>query len=115
MMLGVTFMLLGFFCLAWFAQDAITIVGSVFITVIGATFTGPMLNSLTSKRTPQHLRGRMMGTTTSVSAWGRVCAPLTGGAVLGLAGFSIAWLSGVVAGGLILSWVVSEVRKPKVS
>lgn len=110
LLLGVSLMLAGFLCLAFFAVDTTTLVGSVFITVTGAAFSSPMLNSLTSKRTPTHLRGRMMGTTTSISAWGRVCAPLTGGAVLSLAGFSIAWLSGVVFAGLFLSWVVSELK-----
>jgi DHA1 family tetracycline resistance protein-like MFS transporter len=110
--IGISSMIIGFLCLAFFAHNATTIVGAMLATITGATFTGPMLNSLTSKRTPQHLRGRMMGTATSVSAWGRVFAPLTGGAMLGFAGFSIAWLSGVVAGGLILAWVAHERRKP---
>ena len=112
LLFGVSLMLTGLICFVILAQGATLIVTSMFLTITGATFCTPMLNSLTSKRTPPHLRGRMLGTTSSMSAWGRVCAPLIGGAILSLAGFSMAWLAGVMVALVFLSWVISELRKP---
>ncbi|MFA7555991.1 MAG: MFS transporter [Spongiibacteraceae bacterium] len=112
LMFGVSFMLTGLLCFSLIADNTSSILASVFITITGATFCMPMLNTLTSKRTPPHLRGRMLGTTTSMSAWGRVCAPLLGGAVLGFGGYSFAWLAGALFATAFLAWVVSELYKP---
>lgn len=75
------------------ADTMVTMVGSVFIAMTGATLCIPLLNTIVSYTTAQPYRGRMMGITNSASSWGRVMGPLTAGTSLGLLGFSGAWLT----------------------
>ena len=104
-------MMLGF-VLAATAQGQVQIVLAFFATIAGATLCTPVLNTLLANRTPMHLRGRMMGTASSSSAYGRVFGPMLGGVMLAGFGFEIAWLSGLLVAGLIVAWALSQMRRP---
>lgn len=108
---GVSMVIAGFVLFTLFANNAAMMVCSVFITITGATFCTPMLNSLISRRTPPPLRGRMMGTTSSVSSWGRVSGPLVGGSILSMSGFPLVWAAGLAFALVYLCWVIYELRK----
>lgn len=77
--------------LAVFADGMYLMLAAVFIGLTGATLCIPILNSFTSQRTPVILRGRMMGTASSATAWGRVGGPLVAGGLLTGFGYSAAW------------------------
>jgi DHA1 family tetracycline resistance protein-like MFS transporter len=109
---GVSTMIIGFLFFTFFASNQAMMITSVFITITGATCCTPMLNSLTSKRTPPPMRGKMMGTTSSISSWGRVSGPMVGGSLLSMAGFPLAWGAGLIFGSVYISWVIYELRKP---
>ena len=83
-------------------------VASSIIAVTGATFSMPILNTIASLRTPQNLRGRMLGTTSSFASWGRVVGPLLAGINLQLFGYSVAWFVAALIGGLFLTWALSQ-------
>ena len=85
-------------------------VGSVFLAMSGATLCMPLLNSLTTHRTPVEHRGRMLGTTAAASSWGRVVGPLLSGANLALFGYSGAWVGCCVVVALYLAWAIRENR-----
>ena len=55
-------------CIAVFAETMPVMVASAFIAMTGATLCMPVLNTLTSNRTPVALRGRMLGTTSSAAS-----------------------------------------------
>lgn len=111
--IGVSVALTGLLLFTFFADNSASIVTAFFIAITGATFCMPMLNSITSQRTPAEHRGRMMGTTASMSSFGRVCAPAVAGATLSFSGFPTAWLIASFFAIAYLSWVISEIRKEK--
>jgi DHA1 family tetracycline resistance protein-like MFS transporter len=104
---GITVMLCGFL-LAAIADSMPLMVASFFITLSGATVCTPLLNTITSHRTPPQIRGRMMGTTASAASWGRVCGPLVAGVNLQLFGYNPAWLFSAFVATLFLSWAWSQ-------
>ncbi|WP_019528986.1 MFS transporter [Dasania marina] len=110
--IGITGLITGY-SIALFFQSEVGIVTAFFVAITGATFCMPVLNSLLSQRTPEAIRGRMMGTATSISALGRMSAPIAGGIMLTLFGYSAAWILGIVMGCIYLSWVVHELRQAK--
>jgi MFS family permease len=93
------------------ASGALGIVGGFFLIILGSTVCTPMLNALISQRTPPHYRGQMMGTTSSLSAYGRMGGPLLGGAILSTAGFAVSWASGILIGVVYSIWPINELRK----
>ena len=108
---GITIML-GGFLLAVIAEGAPMMVGAFIIAVAGGTCCMPILNSIATQRTPAHLRGRMMGTTSSAASWGRVVGPLCAGANLYFFGYSWAWLFGAFIASLYLTWAISQRKSP---
>ena len=106
---GVTTCLLGLF-VAVFADNMPLMVASAFIALSGATLCMPLLNTIVSYRTPNELRGRMMGTTGAASSWGRVVGPLFAGANLALFGYTGAWIGCVliVFFYFIWAWTLQE-------
>lgn len=108
---GAGLMSLGF-VVATQADSAPLILVAFFTTITGGTLCTPVLNALVANRTPNHLRGRMLGTTSSSAAFGRVAGPLLGGVLLSLTDFHWAWLGGAAAALLIASWTVAQIRRP---
>lgn len=105
--MGISIMCVGFI-IAIFAQTQLFILTAFFLTVTGSTVCLPILNSITSQKTPIRFRGRMLGTTSSMSAWGRVIGPIIGGAILQYTDFNLAWVAGVVLAIIYLSWALSQ-------
>ncbi|WP_101760043.1 MFS transporter [Oceanicoccus sp. KOV_DT_Chl] len=103
------------FVVATLASTTPFILMSFFLTVTGSTLCLPILNSITSKRTPLRFRGQMLGTTSSMSAWGRVTGPLLGGVILHYTGFNIAWVAGAILGLIYLSWGFAQRAVPELS
>ncbi|MGK0500221.1 MAG: multidrug resistance protein [Oceanicoccus sp.] len=110
----VNFLLMGIgitcvgFIVATLANTSPFILLAFFLTVTGSTICLPILNSITSKRTPFRFRGQMMGTTSSMSAWGRVTGPLTGGVILHFYGFTAAWIVALSLSIIYLGWAFSQ-------
>jgi len=100
------------FAIAASANSNVQILLAFFIAVTGGTLCTPVLNAMTANRSPGHLRGRMLGTTSSSAAFGRVFGPLLGGLMLSAFGFNLAWLSGTVLALLIGSWALSQIYQP---
>jgi MFS family permease len=94
--------------IAAFSDTMVFMVGSAFVTMTGATLCMPVLNTLTSQRTPGMYRGRMLGTTASFASWGRVFGPLLGGLNLTLFGYRAAWLTLAVLVSVYLAWALRE-------
>lgn len=107
----VTLMLAGYLFSA-VAEGQQQMVTAFFVTLSGATCCIPILSSLLSKRTPLEVRGRMMGTSTAASAWGRTFGPVAAATILSFSNFDITWLLGVLLCGFYLSWIFSELRNP---
>jgi MFS family permease len=107
LLLGIIGLITGF-VIAFTFQNETGIVTAFFVAITGATFCMPVLNSLLSQRTPEAIRGKMMGTATSISALGRMSAPIAGGLMLTWFDFGAAWLLGIVMGFIYLSWVIKE-------
>ncbi len=107
LMMGISLTCAGFMVAA-FAETMPFMILAFCMTVTGSTLCLPILNSITSKRTPFRYRGQMMGTTSSMSAWGRVTGPLLGGVVLHFYGFSTAWLVALALCIVYLSWAYSQ-------
>ena len=105
--IAISFFLLGL-VLAVFAREMPLMVASVFLAMSGATLCMPLLNTITTYRTPVEYRGRMLGTTGSASAWGRVVGPLLAGANLSLFGYPGAWFGCVVIVLCYASWVFRQ-------
>ena len=68
----------------------------------------PLLNAVVTHRTPVEYRGRMMGTTSAASSWGRVAGPLLAATNLGLFGYHGAYLGTACIIFLYLLWVFRE-------
>ncbi len=100
------------FVIAALAQGEAAILVAFFCTITGGTVVTPVLNALVANRTPVHLRGRMLGTTSSSSAFGRVFGPLLAGVLLSLFGFDLAWLGGTLLAMMIATWTISQLRLP---
>ena len=81
----------------------VQMLAAAFTAMTGATLCMPLLNAITSHRTPIALRGRMLGTTHSSAAWGRVVGPLVAGMNLALFGYTTAW---AVAASVILLYLL---------
>jgi DHA1 family tetracycline resistance protein-like MFS transporter len=105
--IGIATFLLGL-VMAVFARSMPYMVGSMFLGMSGGTLCMPILNSITSRRTPVELRGRMMGTTGAASSWGRVAGPLLAGINLAVFGYSGAWLGSVAIVSLYFIWALRE-------
>ena len=93
---------------AAFAETMPVMVTAAFMTMSGATLCMPVLNTLTSNRTPAALRGRMLGTTSSAGSWGRVVGPLFAGTNLALFGYQAAWLGCAALVVIYLAWALWE-------
>ncbi len=83
-------------------------VGSMWLAMTGATLCMPLLNTIVTQRTPPIWRGRMLGTTSSAAAWGRVVGPLMAGANLALFGYQGAWIGMACAALPYVFWVYRE-------
>lgn len=105
-----------FFCgllSAVFATSMPMMVGSMFLAMTGATLCMPLLNTVVSHRTPVQYRGRMMGTTSGASSWGRVMGPLIAGTNLGLFGYHGAYLGTACIVFLYMAWVFREYARQR--
>lgn len=100
------------FVIAASVQSEFGILLAFFTAITGGTVCTPVLNALVANRTPAHLRGRMLGTTSSSSAFGRVAGPLLAGMMLSLFGYGVAWVSGAALALLIAIWALSQLRQP---
>lgn len=100
----------GGFVIAALADSQAAILLGFFTAITGGTVCTPVLNALVANRTPVHLRGRMMGTTSSMSACGRVFGPLMAGALLSQFGFHWAWIGGAMAAVLMTAWAHSQLQ-----
>ena len=96
------------FVLAVMAADVTMMLAAFFIAITGATACTPILNTITTFRTPPQMRGRMMGTTSSAASWGRVAGPLCSGAILQVLGYSIAWSFCVVVALTFMVWAMMQ-------
>lgn len=92
--------------LAVFARTMPWMLFAIFLAMSGATLCMPLLNTITSYRVPAAFRGRMLGTTSSASSWGRVVGPLLAGTNLALFGYTGAWLGCVLIVLLYLAWAL---------
>lgn len=106
-MIGVAMIVLGF-GLAVIAENSLLMMASFFLSMLGATVGIPLLNTMLTARTPAELRGKMMGTTSSMSSWGRVIGPLLSGFMLMLFGYTGAWIAVMLVAIIYLSWAVNQ-------
>ncbi len=95
---------------AAFSDTMLTMVGSMYLAMTGATMCMPLLNTLVSHRTPLEYRGRMLGTTSAAASWGRVAGPMMAGVNLGIFGYSGAYLGCAAVVLLYLAWALREYR-----
>ncbi len=101
--LGIMTFFLGLL-MASLATEPVFMVASILMALTGATLCMPLLNTITSFRTPPKFRGRILGTTSSAAAWGRVVGPMLASAVLPLVGFSGAWFGCGLLISMYLGW-----------
>jgi len=104
-------MFCGGLVMAVFASGMVQMLAAAFTTMTGATLCMPLLNAITSHRTPMALRGRMLGTTASSAAWGRVVGPLVAGMNLALFGYEVAWAVAAAVIALYLCWAVFVLKR----
>lgn len=109
LLLGTALMSLAFL-IGGAAVGAVTIILAFFAVNTGGAMTTPVLNALVANRTPVHLRGRMLGTTSSSGAFGRVAGPLVAGALLSIFGFDAAWYGGTVFALLMVAYAATRLR-----
>lgn len=93
------------------AQSMPYMVGSLFLSMTGATLCMPLLNAIVTHRTPVVYRGRMMGTTSAAASWGRVIGPVLAGFTLGLYSYAGAWLCCALILSFFLVWVFREYQR----
>jgi MFS family permease len=93
---------------AVFAETMLVMVGSMYLAMTGATLCMPLLNAIVSHRTPMEHRGRMLGTTSAASSWGRVIGPLMAGTNLAVFGYPGAWLGCSAFVVFYLAWALRE-------
>lgn len=108
---ALTAMIAGF-ALAVVAETEVPLLIAFFVVVTGASCCTPVLNTLLSNRTPLPLRGRMMGTSSAASAWGRVFGPLVAGFALSGLGYGVAWLVGGLTAATVLVWTLRTRLQP---
>lgn len=102
--------------LAVFANSMPVMVGSMFLGMSGATLCMPLLNTLVTHRTPSQYRGRIMGTTSAASSWGRVFGPAFTGFNLAFFGYQAAWSACAVVVACYFAWALWEgARSEKLS
>lgn len=94
--------------LAITANTAPLMVTATFVALSGATLCMPLLNSITSYRTPPEFRGRVLGTTSAASSWGRVIGPLLSGFALSSFGYTAAWAACLALACLYFLWALRE-------
>jgi MFS family permease len=102
-------------CLAVLAGGMPLMLAAVYLAMSGSTLCMPLLNTITSHRTPPDLRGQMLGTTASAASWGRVVGPLLAGGNLAVFGYTGAWLGCIVLVSMYLAWALSPHPAPLVS
>jgi MFS family permease len=93
------------------SDTMVTMVGSMYLAMTGATMCMPVLNTIVSHRTPLEYRGRLLGTTSAASSWGRVAGPLMAGVNLGIFGYGGAYLGSAAVVFLYLVWALREYRR----
>jgi MFS family permease len=71
----------------------------------------PLLNTIVSHRTPLEYRGRLLGTTSAASSWGRVAGPMIAGVNLGIFGYSGGYLGSAAFVLFYLAWALREYRR----
>jgi MFS family permease len=98
--------------LALFADSMPWMLAAAYLAMSGSTLCMPLLNSITSQRTPMAWRGRMLGTTSSAASWGRVAGPLLAGSNLAVFGYTGAWLGCVAIVLCYLGWAFSAQLAP---
>jgi MFS transporter, DHA1 family, tetracycline resistance protein len=99
-------------CLALVASDMPLMLTAAYLAMSGSTLCMPLLNTITSHRTPADLRGQMLGTTASAASWGRVIGPLLAGTNLALFGYTGAWLACIVLVTGYLAWALGPHPAP---
>ena len=92
--------------MASLTSEPIFMVTAILIALTGATLCMPLLNTITSYRTPSKFRGQILGTTSSAAAWGRVVGPMLASAILPLVGFNGAWFGCAVLISIYLCWAL---------
>lgn len=100
------------FSIAAIAATGPQMLCAFFLAITGGSLCTPVLNALVANRTPPPLRGRMLGTTSSSAAFGRVFGPLLAGALLAQLDFHVAWFSGAMIAALIAAFAISRLRGP---
>lgn len=93
---------------AVFANTMVAMVGAMLVAMTGATLSMPLLNTLASHRIPAANRGRMLGTTSAASSWGRVIGPLLAGVALSALGYQAVWLGAASLVLFYLAWAYRE-------
>jgi MFS transporter, DHA1 family, tetracycline resistance protein len=111
LLLAGTLVMAAGFVIAALAQGEAAILAGFFCAITGGTVCTPVLNTLVANRTSLHLRGRMLGTTSSSGALGRVFGPLLAGALLSLLGFHWAWVGGALLALLMAAWAARELLR----
>ncbi len=86
----------------------LAMVGSLWLAMSGATLCIPLLNSIITQRTPQSDRGRVLGSTSAASSWGRVVGPALSGLGLGSIGFAWTWAFWALVALCYFGWVLRE-------
>ncbi|WNC72189.1 MFS transporter [Thalassotalea psychrophila] len=109
---GIGLLTLGF-TFATFSTTQPFMIASFFITITGASMCMPLMNSLISQRTDMKHRGRIMGASSAMGAWGRVAGPLIAGAILSVSDYHYAWAFGILIGLAYLTWPLIELTKQK--
>ena len=83
------------------------------LALTGATMCIPLLNTIVTHRTPIEYRGRLLGTTSAASSWGRVAGPLIAGFNLGVFGYGGAYLGSAAVVSVYLVWALHEYRQQR--
>jgi MFS family permease len=95
------------------ADTMMAMVGSMYLAMTGATMCMPLLNTILTHRTPLEYRGRLLGTTSAASSWGRVAGPLMAGFNLGVFGYGGAYLGSAAVVLFYLAWALREYRRQR--
>jgi len=105
---GAIVLMLAGLTIALFAEGPVLMVAAFIVAASGSTMCPPVLNSVTSLRTPRELRGRMLGTASSAASWGRVIGPAFAGVNLTWLGYDGAWLGTAAIALVLLTWSLSQ-------
>ncbi|GLP96364.1 MFS transporter [Paraferrimonas sedimenticola] len=110
MIVGLVLLISGY-AIATQSSDLPWVLVAFFGIITGATICTPVMNSLLSQRTPLSNRGRVMGSSMAIGAWGRVAGPLSAGVVLTQFGYEAAWGIGIVMGLVFIVWPIVELGR----